>query len=358
MSLEVDMHSRKQIDRQGGYSMVELLIAMVIMIIVTGVAFALIHSSLKFTSSTFHMTDAEQSLRTANELISRDLTTSGDGLKGLGSMKMPPLFAQNYLTRSPVLCEDASGYVCMAIVMSDDGVPGTTAVPQTNPAVTVLGGTDRLTLMAQDTSFAPVSLVGGKITFAGTSTTIVVPDATKFRAGEIYAISADQNAAFGVISIVNNATKKLTLTNGDIYNINQTGANTPINVVSIGGTVPTSIMRMQIIHYFVNSNGLLIRRVFGVAGGPFIDSVIAEHVTNLKFRFLTSVPDATGFVPQPSRALGTSEAQNKVREVETTITVETVKASNSTNSNNNGRQKISTTTITSVRNLQFRQALL
>jgi len=339
--------------------MIELLIAMGTMIVITGAAFALIHGSLKFTTSTFHMTDAEQSLRASHELVNRDLLTSGDGLKGLGAIKIPPAFVQNYLTKSPVLCEDGSGYVCMAIVMSDDNVPGTTAVLQTNPAVNVLGGTDRLTVLAQDTGFSPtVSLVGGKITFAGANTNIVVPDSTRFRVGEIYAITSDQNAAFGVVTAINGGTNTLTLTNGDTYGINQNSVTSPIYVVSVGGTVPTSIVRIQIINYFVSSAGLLIRRVFGVANAGFIDSVIAEHVTTLQFRYLTSVADPNGFVPQPVRVLATSTDQNKVRQVETTVGVETVKAVNATNANNNGRQVITTTTITSVRNLQFRKALL
>lgn len=345
--------------------MIELLIAMATMIIVTGAAFALIQGSLKFTTATFHMTDAEQSMRTAHELINRDLTTAGDGLKGIGQIPIPPTFSTNYLTQTPVLCPNPnSAYVCMAIVTSDDNIAGTTAVLQTSPAVNVLASTDRLTVLAQDSNFSPaVSLLAGKITFSGTNTNIAVTatDINRFHVGEIYAIVAQNSAAFGVISSINTGTNTLTLTNGDAYGINQTGVGTPIATVTQAGTIPSSIVRIQIIHYFLNSNKLLIRRVFGVTNAGFIDSVIAEHVTNLQFRYLTNTVDANGFVPQPTRALTTSTQQAAVREVETTIGVETVKALNTTNNSNNvnaGRQTINTTTMSSVRNLQFRKALL
>ena len=116
-------------------------------------------------------------------------------------------------------------------------------------------------------------------------------------------------------------------------------------------------MRLQIIQYFVDANNLLIRRVYGVKGSAFVDNVIAEHVTNIQFRYMVNLVDANGFVPQPSRQLATSEQQLAVREVETTVAVETLRAVNVVTANNNGKQVTSSTTATTVRNLQFRRAL-
>ena len=355
------MCPNRKINRQGGFSMIELMISMATMTIVTGAAFALIGSSIKFSSATYHLTDTEQGLRTAQEIINRDLTTAGDGLKGIGTIQVPLVFVQSYLTQTPVVISGNPNYVNMALVTSDDNVPGTTAVPQASPAATVLGGTDRLTLLTEDyTSFAPVTVLAGKITQSSPNTNIVVlaADIGKFQAGEMYALVAQNSAAFFVISSVNSSTNTLTVTNGDIYSINQTGSGTPINVVSVAGTAPSTIVRIQMIHYFVNSNNLLVRRVFGVKGATFVDNVIAEHVTKMQFRYLVNLTDANGFVPQPTTQLATSQQQLAVREVETTIAVETLRAVNAITANNNtGKQVISSTTVTTVRNLQFRQAL-
>ena len=97
-----------------------------------------------------------------------------------------------------------------------------------------------------------------------------------------------------------------------------------------------------------------------------MDSIIAEHVVNLQFRYLLNKTDPNGFVPQPVRQVAPAD-QLTVREVEATIAVETVRAVNAvTNSNSpssmcgasaNGKQTICTTTATTVRNLQFRKAL-
>ena len=162
-------------------------------------------------------------------------------------------------------------------------------------AANVLGGSDRPTLLTLDTSFTPVTLLAGKITTAAPNTNIVVSaaDIVKFQVGEIYAIESQNSAAFGVITSINSSTKTLTMTNGDVYGINQTGAGTPINVVTSGGAANSVIVKLQIIQYFVNSNNLLMRRVFGVTAA-FVDSVVAEHVTALQFRYLVNLDDPTG----------------------------------------------------------------
>jgi prepilin-type N-terminal cleavage/methylation domain-containing protein len=356
-NMEAAMSPNQNLKSQSGFSMIELLVSLAVTTIVTGAAFALVGSSIKFASGTYNTTDAEQSLRAAQEVINRDLTTAGSGLKGMGNISVPKTFVQNYLTQTPIVDPLNPNYVNLALVVSDDNVPANTAVPQASPAVNVMAGTDRLTMLTQDTSFnggQAVTLLSGKITFSGSNTNILVPNAALFRTGEMYAIASGNSVAFGVVSSIAGST--LTLTNGDTYGINQTGSGTPIDVVSVGGTQPTSLMRLQIIHYYLNANNLLIRRVFGVPTVTFVDSVVAEHVTGLQFRYLLNMADANGFVPQPVRQLSNAN-QQRVREVETTVSVETAKAVNAVTANNNGRQSISTTAATSVRNMQFRKAL-
>ena len=366
------MSPNRKLNRQAGFSMMELMISMATMTIVTGCAFALIGGSIKYTSATFHMTDAEETLRTAHEIVNRDLTTAGNGLKGVSTIKLPRTFVANYLTLTPDPTDP--NYVNLALVVSDDNIPTNTAVPQSNPAVNVLAGSDRITMLTQDTSFNngnAVSLFASQITVAGSATNLVVGAANigLFQAGEMYAVNTQNGMAFGVVTSVNNVTNTLVMTNGDVYGLNQTGATAPIYAVAglaLGPSMAASIIRMQIIHYYVNANNLLVRRVFGVKGAAFVDSVIAEHVTNLQFRYLLNKTDPNGFVPQPTGLVAPADLLT-IREVEATIGVETVRAVNVvTNSNSistgcgasaNGRQTICSTTATTVRNLQFRKAL-
>lgn len=357
------MCPNRKINRHDGFSMIELMISLATMTIITGAAFALIGSSLKFSNATYHTTDSEQALRTAHEVINRDLTTAGDGLRGIGTIQVPKAFVQDYLTQTPVVEPPTSNYVNLALVTSDDNLPANTAVPQASPAANLLAANDRITMLTQDTDFnngiGSVSLPANKITIAANDTTLqlTAADIGKFQVNEVYAIVSQNSAAFGVITAVNTSANTLVMANSNSLGLNQTGVNSPFYVVSSNGTKPASIVRIKIIQYYVNANNLLMKRQFGVQGATFVDSTVAEHVTNIQFRYLVNLTDANGFVPQPVRQLSTSQQQLAVREVETTIGVETMRAVNAVTANNNGKQVVSSTTATTVRNLQFRQAL-
>jgi type II secretory pathway pseudopilin PulG len=353
-------------DSQRGFALIELVIAMGMMLVLFGSIMVLMKDGLRVGNTTYEMTDAQESLRSAHEYISRDLVVAGDGLRGINNIRVPLGFVTNYLSQTPIEDPKAPGYVDLSILTSDDDVPAGTAVLNTAPAVTVRSNpstTDRLTVVESDRTFTTIGLPATAINGSGSNIVVSPADIGKFSIGEIYFITSEQGAAFGTITNITGAagaTPNLVFSTGDTYGLNRAVLNGPISFVSAKGTLPTSLMRMQIVHYFVNSNGLLIRRVFGVKGAGFSDSVMAEHVTNMQFRYALSLPDANGFVQQPIRRLATSEQQVSVRQVEVTISTETVHFVNNQTVNgklNASRQNLTMTTSTSVRNLQFRQAL-
>ena len=111
-----------------------------------------------------------------------------------------------------------------------------------------------------------------------------------------------------------------------------------------------TLTRVQLIHYFVNSENHLVRRVFGVIGSGFIDSVIAEHVTDLQFRYILK-PDADGTIfNQPTEQFSTEDAVS-VRMIEPFVEVETAYALADGN-----KAKIDGATQLGVRNIQFSEA--
>lgn len=369
------MHGEFKTSRDAGYSLLELMVSMAVMMVITGAVFALIGGSIRFANSAFHMTEAEQTLRAAHELINRDLTSAGDGLKSIGTMTVPLGFATNYLTRTTVVDTTSDpNHHQLGLLTSDDAIPANTAIAQAAPAANFLANTDRISMLIQDKTFNngnSVTLLAGKITVAGSNTNINVGAANigLFQVGEIYAVVSQSSAAFGIISTINAGANTIVMTNGDGFGLNQTGGLAPISTVSVVispanvSTQNTSIIRLQIIQYYVTDTNFLMRRVFGIKGGGFTETPVAEHVTNLQFRYTTNLPDANGFVTQPVRVVSTPLQQSSVREVETTIAVETLRAVNKvTNSNSasticgvnpNGKQNICSTTATTVRNLQF-----
>jgi len=361
------MYMDSKSKHQAGYSLLELLISMGVMIVIVGATMSIISGSLKFSQSTFYVTDAEQSLRSAHELINRDLTSAGDGLKSIGTITVPLAFASNWLTRTTVVDSSDTTHHQLGLVTSDDAIPLNTAVPSASPAANFKAATDRISMLIQDKDFNngnAVSLLPGKITVSGTVTNLLVGSANigLFQNGEIYAIIAQNSAAFGTVTGVNATTYTVSMANGDTFGLNQTGTTAPFTTVSgiVAGasTQNVAIIRLRIIQYYVTSTGMMMRRVFGVRGSGFTETPIAEHVTNLQFRYMTNLSDANGFVQQPVRVISTPIQQSSIREVETTIECETVRAVNkvtnaNANTSANGKQTISITTATSVRNLQF-----
>src|SRR6185295_20313564 len=110
---------------------------------------------------------------------------------------------------------------------------------------------------------------------------------------------------------------------GDVFGLNSIGAGGQLDVITAGATLPISICRMKVIHYYINSNGLLMRRVFGVKNAGFNESVIAEHVVSLQFRYFLNLRDANGNIVQPTAQLATAQEQVETRQVEVTLVVET-----------------------------------
>ncbi|MDT7603779.1 MAG: hypothetical protein QOF61_1776 [Acidobacteriota bacterium] len=340
---------------QSGFSMVELLISLCIMLLVTGSVMSLCRDAFRTSITTFEMTDAQESLRTAQEYINRDLITAGDGMRGLNNTCVRLAFVTNYLTKNPGNNACGAGLVNLPLIHSDNNVPAGTAVIGAVPATNVRSVpsvTDRIVILQLDPAFTPIPVAANAITGSGLNIKVSAADFARVNGGEIYFITSSVGSTFGTITGKNAGTSTLSFAATDTCGLNQPVVNGPIDLVSGAGTQAASIMRMRIINYFVSDTGLLVRRTFGVSGSVgFTDSVIAEHVASLQFRYVLG-PDGDGLVPQPVPQLINSDQQSAVRAVEVTVTTETAHADTKGKT-----QTISMTTTTGVRNLQFLESL-
>jgi prepilin-type N-terminal cleavage/methylation domain-containing protein len=344
---------------QAGFSMIELIVTLTVMLIVVGVVFSLARDSMKIAATTYEMTDAQQNMRTAQEFINRDLMNAGDGLESISYIRVPQAFVTSYVTLNPVTDPATPGIINLGIFTTDNNVPANTAVTGSVPAMIIRTATDRQTIMEQDREFLfnnlnSIGLVPTAINPAGSVITIPAGDPmTTFTVGEVYFLTSSAGGAFCTITNINSGARQLSFVASDPYGLNQPGAIGNIWAMSGGRTLATSLQRMRIIQYYVTSTGLLMRRVFGVQGSGFRESMIAEHVIDVQFNYSLITTDASGNVtPSTTTALTTSAQQLAVRQVEVRVTVETPHVIQ-----NGLRQPLTMTTSTSVRNMQFRQAL-
>jgi type II secretory pathway pseudopilin PulG len=338
--------------------MIEMLIAVVVMLIVTSAVVSLVKTSMSTAGATYELTDAQESLRIAQEYINRDLMNAGDGLKSVTYIPVTTAFVTNYLSLTPIA--DATmpaGVTNLGILTTDNDVPGTTVVPPPSPApspapavVYVSDKTDRQTILEIDPDPSNIQIVPTAIdSNASTLTLPAGTDMTRFTAGEIYFLTSSKGGTFGAITSVDVANKKITFANGDYCGLNVTGANGRIKDIATAGM--PALQRMRIIQYFVDGNKLLKRRVFGDRGVAFRDSIIAEHVVSVQFVYSLGL-DINGNPVQPTSLLTTPAQQVAISQVEVTVKVETPHSLEK-----NLQPLLSSTTGTSLRNMQFRQAL-
>lgn len=357
------MHESSQRNSERGFSLVELVIAISVMLIVGGAVISLSSGALKVSTTTFELTDAQEGVRAAQEYINRDLTNAGDGLNSLTNIRVRSGFVTNYLSKNSSIDNNNFG-----ILTSDNDIPANTTVLGTSPAVTVRSSptlTDRITMLARDSTF--VAYTPQSTSANGDVITIPSGDVGLFTSGEIYFITCAGGSTFGAITSISGTgtTRSLNFANSDTLGLNlvRNGAVSTgqISAITNGGSNAVTLLRMQIIHYYVNSDGLLMRRVFGVKGAAYSESMIAEHIVNIRFRYILDSVDSNGNVAQPVNVL-TSTLQTATRQVEVTVTAETphsvgIAQSTGTLQQSSGKVQTSMTTSTSIRNMQFKQAL-
>ncbi len=353
--------------KEAGYSIVELMISVMVMVtLIVGIS-TMLKGSLQIANTTYEMTDAQESLRTAQEWINRDLLNAGDGLKLINYIPVNTTFVSNYITTSPIADTTMpTGATNLGILTSDNNagttatIPGIPPLPGASPAVTpvpipLLAGTDRQTILQIDPDLVSnpqilplsVSAAGDLITLPSTTTTA---DMAKFTAGEIYFVSSSRGGTFATLSSIDAANKTLTFGNTDAVGLYSSGANNRIKDISTSGTLPITLQRIRIIQYYVDSGKRLKRRVFGEKGATIRDSIIADHVIGVQFVYSLGL-DSGGNPVQPISVLTTPEQQVNISQVEVTVTVETPHAVTASSA------LLSSTTGTSLRNMQFRQAL-
>jgi hypothetical protein len=273
---------------------------------------------------------------------------------------VPQVFVTNYLTRNPVTNPATPGIVNLGLITADNNVPANTLVLGTAPSVNVRATpvlTDRITILQMERPeiFTPITLAAGALTPTTGVANVSPADINRFSVGEIYFITSAAGGIFATVTDrqgVGSPAPTLLFGAGDVFGLNSLGAGGQLDWITSGATLPISICRMKVIHYYIDSNGLLMRRVFGVKNAGFNESVIAEHVVSLQFRYFLNLRDANGNIVQPTAQLATAQQQVETRQVEVTLTVETPHTLQ-----NGQRQTISMTTSSSVRNMQFRQSL-
>ncbi len=339
---------------QSGFSLIELLIAMVLSLVIMTAAFALMRGSIITANTNYEMTTANQNLRNSQEFLMRDILVAGDGLKGIANVWLPTKFVKDYLSSRPVsdLDPSNSGFITVGSILSDDDVPANVNVLGANPPTTIRQRTDRITMISSDPNFIPIDLPANSSDLSSGKIQIPVSRIGDFSVGEIYYVTSGGSGVFGTVTAVDTSSNSIFWGNGDSFGLNRTGSTGPLATGTNNNSNPATLKRMKIVHYFADADGKLVRRVFGVQDAGFVDSVIAEHLTTLQFRYILNPASSEEIFQQPKDQIALSEA-SLVRMIEPALSVETAYPLQ-----DGIKHQIDGLTQIGVRNVQFLEAPL
>ncbi len=332
--------------------MLELMIALVILLIVMAAVFSLLQGTIKSANTNFEMTSAQQNIRNSQEFMTRDILRVGDGLQGLSNIWLPTSFAtQNLTSRSTATLDPgATGYVNIGSVISDDNVPAGATIPFTTPATQVLADTDRITMLMQDTSFSAIGLTHSEVSPTNGYLRLPAARMGDFTVGEVYFLTNGLAGVFGTVTSIDLGSNKIFWDDGDTYNLNRRGNSGNLAAVE-RANIPMNLIRVSIVHYFIDEDGRLMRRVFGVKGKGLSDSVIAEHLVNLQVKYVLKPASAGVIFEQPVDSLDLDDA-SLLRMIETNFAVETARSVRIDGT----KDQIENSSRVGVRNIQFLEA--
>lgn len=242
---------------QGGFSLLELIIAMVVFTIVTGSIFGLLQVARQSRTVVSENTSLSKNVRLALNLLGRDTYNAGYG----------------YPLRNTVVLPDNRVSALLGIPndidTSRDTVPPIIAGNNitVNTYNTVAGvRTDQVTFLFKDTTFNPDA--GGvsqplNINAATTSSTgidEIVPISGSnvvCRRNDIYLVTGANGSTLGVSTDLL-GTNKVQFANGDVLGFNQTGSSGPLRAI----VTPAAMQRVIMVTYFVTGDGTLTRREY------------------------------------------------------------------------------------------------
>lgn len=343
-------------NNQNGFSLFELLVVMILMLIILASVFSLLRGAIITANTNYEMTDAGQGLRNSQEFLTRDILAAGDGLRGIANVWAPTAFVTKYLTTQSAseLDPTTSGFVSLGAVISDNNVPAGTRIVGSDPVKNILSRSDRITVLSSDPSFSPRSIPANWTNHNTGAIWIPGGDLSDFNVGEIYFISNGANATFGTITRKDTADWAIYWENGDPYGLNRTGSTGGLASATNLSANATTLTRMRIIQYFVDEDKRLTRRVFGVREAGFSDSVIAEHVDSIQFRYVLKANENGSVIFENKlREQLTDDEQTLVRMIEPTVVVETA------NPLQDGElHYVEGLTRIGIRNVQFLEALI
>ncbi len=326
-------HKFRLVTAQRGFTLLEMMIAIVILLIVIGGAVRVFTRSVQSTDFVMQRSEMQNELRAAANEVARDLQQAGTGVP-IGGAAIPqagigggtnPLFGADatttYLAANNVFTQGRLYKVTPGYNASGVG-------PLRSPAQS-----DALVIAYTDpnlnwSSYPTTTLAsnGTTLTMPSTTTPAVNDTALGITTGDILLLQNSVGTAVGDVTSVNGPSRIISFANGDPLNMNQSTATVgSISALQSGGSYPAvTVSRVIMVTYFLQAGGddcsdfCLMRQV-----GSHTPVPVAEHIVDFRVTYdifddsigalIANLPDAVTGSPATAKP-------NQIRKINLTIT--------------------------------------
>jgi prepilin-type N-terminal cleavage/methylation domain-containing protein len=282
-----------------GYSLIELLISMALLTVIMGATLGGLSDVIKGNDTVMMISATNNTLRGGMDLVIRDLLQVGSGLPASHSIAIP-----SGTGSAPVRLPGPQG-TAFVTTAADFTLPA--VLPRAGQGPIVDGvATDVLSVLMADNAFLDVALTAvtaSSVDVAAGVNLAAGPD--RVAPGQLMMISKGSFNTLVQVTAVDTAARRLTFSDGDSLNLNQSGAANG-SLAALNAQPPantpasTLVSRVRMITYYVDATTnperpRLIRRVNNGHETSFdntLGTAVAFDIKNLQFAY--DISNGTG----------------------------------------------------------------
>ncbi len=329
--------------KQKGFTFVELMVAIAVMLVVMAAATSLYRQSVLVSTTVTQQAEMQAELRGAANQLARDLNQAGTGIP-IGGIPIPSVASGG--TNPQFACDSAQCYITANNTFTQGVLYAVTPangvgpnVVQASDAIIITYIDPQLTWIctAPCTGYPTQTAAsnGTNITMPGGISPALNDNAVGLTVGDVLLLQNANGAAAGVVTGFSNSTGLIRFANLDPLNINQSGATTgnikALRYNPVPGTAPfypaITVSRVMMITYFIqtitNANGStdtqLMRQI-----GARTPTPVADHIDDLQFTYdVYDTNTSTLTSALPDAVIGTPPAAvpNQIRKINITMSV-------------------------------------
>jgi prepilin-type N-terminal cleavage/methylation domain-containing protein len=319
-----------------GFTFIELMIAIAVMLVVMAAATALYRQSVQVSNTVTQQTEMQTELRAASNQLARDLNQAGTGIP-LGGIPIPS--AASGGTDPQFACDSTICYITNNHTFTQGVLYKVTPAHGIGPNVVQASDAIVITYIDPnlDWSGYPTQTAasnGTSITMpAGITPALNAPD-VGLNVGDVLLLQNSNGAAAGVVTNFNAGSGVINFADLDPMNLNQSGATTG-NIKSLrfnpvpGGPPfypPITVSRIMLITYFIQTintpsgtDTQLMRQI-----GARTPTPVADHIEDLQFTydvFDTNTSTLTSALPDAATGTPPVPVPNQIRKINVTMSV-------------------------------------